>query len=693
MKIIPFLFIAYSIAVASADMEPYTLGPEYTVFTGCAKCVFKTVTYSTEYEDFSQFCLNKNALATLLGCYMAVGKNSSVYSQFITDQCDTNYGLELTPINITEGYAYLEKSGVSLQDFKKDYTSNSYPPPNYPVIVKSTFAKACVEGEKRYDKILTDSSYFGEAAVGYWILVCLIGALSNWIMIIFPLLRGTLNSQFFTFFRKNVTLSALTGKKRSQLQNLGVFSFLIPSRIETLVCLTYIIMLIIFCAAGISDYHENAIFYGDKNTLLKYLADRCGTICIFTVPLLLLFGGRNNFLIWITRWKFSTFVTYHRWIGRSVVLLALVHGCCYSSVFTLAKDYSEAVATTFITWGLVALTCGCLICFEGLLFIRRRWYESFLVIHILLAMFFIIAAWFHVSVNGYLNILYACFAIWGTDRLVRLIRIFVFGFPTSEIRLLEDKLEVRIPKPAHWSPVPGGCAWLYFGDKFLFWQSHPFCYIWDESTVTFYCKVQSGITHKLRNRLAGTPGNILPIRVAVEGPYGHSHPIKYHSEVVFVAGGNGFPGIYSQFKSLLEALDSKQRIKFHWIVKDIMSFKLMSKHFKDLPSANVEVNVFCTRLLSHVKDSSDTDDNEKQVRESSDTFDNLLREHPDINFVSGRPDLESLVRTEIDEARSSVAFVSCGPARMVDDMRSYVTKNLDLTEKRVDFYDALEVWA
>lgn len=692
MQISFLLLAALYTAAASADLEPYTLGPEYTVFTGCAKCVFETVTYSSGFEDYSQFCLNKNALATILGCYNDVGKNSSDYLLFIIKQCATSYGLELNQMNFTEGYDYLAKNGVSFEEFENENPSKSYPPPDYPVIVQPSFAKACVEGEKRYDKILTDSTYFGGAAVGYWVAVCLIGAISNWVMITIPLLRDALNIRILTLFRKNVTLPALLGKKRARLQNLGFFSFLIPSRIETIVCLAYFVLLIGLCAAGVSDYHNNAVFYGDRNTLLKYVADRCATICIFTVPLLLLFGGRNNFMIWLTRWKFSSFVLYHRWIGRSVVLLALIHGCSYSSIFTLAKDYSEAVATTFITWGLVALTCGCIICFESLLFIRRRWYEIFLTLHILLAMFFVIAAWFHVSVNGYLNILYACFAIWGTDRLVRIVRLLVFGFPQSEVRLIEDKLEVTIPKPAHWNPIPGGYAFLHFGDKFWFWQSHPFCYIWDETTVTFYCKIQSGITLTLRKRLEEAPGDSLPIRVAVEGPYGHSQPIKQHSDVVFVAGGNGFPGIFAEFKNLLQALDSKQRVKLNWIVKEPKSFDLMSKHFDDLPTGNAEINVFFTRFSSP-EDSSDFDDKENPEKSVSNSFGQLLSNYPDINFTSGRPDLEFLVKTEIEETRSSVAFVCCGPAVMVHDLRSLVVENMDQTEKRVDFYDALEIWA
>lgn len=693
MKIPSLLLAASCFTKAFADSEPYILSPEYTVFTGCAKCVFKTVIYSNAYMDYSQFCLDKNALSTLLGCYNDVNKNSSDFLQFIIDQCETNYGLELNQVNITEGYNNLAQNGVSLQEFEKTHYSMSYDPPTYPVFVNSTLAKAFIEGEKRYDKKLTDSTYFGIAAVSYWIFVCLVGALFNWTMIIFPKPTLLSNSRFVTFCKKNVILPALVCKKRSRQQNFGLFSFLIPSRLETIVCSIYMFLLIGFCASVVSDHHNNPVFNSDENTLLKYIADRCGTVCIFTIPLLLLFGGRNNFLIWFTRWKFSTFITFHRWIGRTVVLLALVHGCCYSSVFTLAKDYSEAIAETFITWGLVALTCGCLICFEGLLFIRRRWYETFLVIHILLAMFFVIAAWFHVSVNGYQNVLYACFAVWGTDRLVRVVRVLVFGFPQSEVRLIEEKLEVRIPKPAHWNPVPGGCAWLYFGDKFWFWQSHPFCYIWDEDTVTFYCKVQSGITLKLRNRLEQSVDSVLPIRVAVEGPYGHAHPIRHHSDVVFVAGGNGFPGIFSEFKSMLHALGSKQRVKFNWIVKDSNSFELMSKHFKELSNSFAEINVFFTRSQTNMKDPSDIDENEKCESASSDSFIEFLRNHPEINFQTGRPDLEHLVQTEITEAGNSVAFVCCGPAVMVDDMRSLIVKEIDHTAKRVDFFDTLEVWA
>lgn len=687
-----FLAAATILSFAAADSEQWKIGIDQLTLTGCSTCISTLVTYSYIYEDFSVFCNDINALSSLVGCYRSLGRDNDLMYEYLFDLCKYEYRMPIDDYNITAAFDHLSKNGKTIEEIKSSTSYNSQQIANFPVIVTKDYSGPFVSGQERYDKVYTDSTYYGIGAVSYWILICLIGAIGNWSMILFPSLRQTLNGPVGKAWRKYITLPALIHKKRARLQNFGILSFLIPSRLETLVTVVFFALLVGFCAAGLSDYKNNAALFLDENTLLKYIADRAAHICIYLVPVLLLFGGRNNFLIWVTQWKFSTFNTFHRWIGRFVLILALIHGCSYSRVFSLAHDYTSAMATTFITWGAVTLTAGSLMIFQGLLFLRRRWYETFLVVHIVLALVFVIGAWCHVSDLGYANILYACFAVWGLDRTVRVARILTFGFPTAQVSLLDDKLEVKVPRPSHWKPVPGGCAWLHFGDKLWFWQSHPFCYIWDDSSITFYCKIHSGITQKIQKMLLATNEQTLSIRVAVEGPYGHSSPIKHHSDVCFLAGGNGFPGIFAEFKDLLHALDSKQRVKLHWVVKEVSLFLSMAKHLKSLPRGNKEINVYITSTLSSAELML-TSDFEKDEKKAFGRFTDLQGQFPDINFYSGRPDFEAVMSFDIEDASNSIAFVCCGPGIMVDDLRSFAVVAIDKTEKRIDFYDTLQIWA
>lgn len=54
-------------------------------------------------------------------------------------------------------------------------------------------------------------------------------------------------------------------------------------------------------------------------------------------PLMFLFGGRNNILIWATGWSFATFNVFHRHVARVATLQAVVHSILYGVIYFLGK--------------------------------------------------------------------------------------------------------------------------------------------------------------------------------------------------------------------------------------------------------------------------------------------------------------------------------------------------------------------
>jgi hypothetical protein len=47
------------------------------------------------------------------------------------------------------------------------------------------------------------------------------------------------------------------------------------------------------------------------------------------MPIMFLFAGRNNLLIWITGWSYNEFQVFHKWIARVATLEAILHSACY----------------------------------------------------------------------------------------------------------------------------------------------------------------------------------------------------------------------------------------------------------------------------------------------------------------------------------------------------------------------------
>lgn len=687
------MFYLATVALAVEKWKAY--GTEQATLYSCRNYIVHTVSFGKSSSN--PLCSNPNALATLVGCYVELGKNNSKMYELPKSYCQKYYNKTLTNENFTDAYNNLMQNGVSIAELKARNYNMTKEALKLPVFLDPAIVKHYYKAQKHFYEVYTNSTYYGIGTVGYWVVVCLVGAIANWSLILFPKLRLHLNGPIIKFWRKQIALPAFISKKQAVPYKIGFFWFLMPSRLESIISIIFILLLIAVNAAEMTYIPNDPIFSTKTLALLDYVGNRTAIVCTLLIPILFLFGGRNNFLMWLTRWKYSTFITYHRWVGRWVVLMAFIHSICYTRYFIIRNNYEEEMVETYLIWGVVATSCGCLIVFQGLMYLRRRWYESFLVIHLLLALFFVIGTWYHVIDLGFGQVIYAVFAVWAFDRVVRLLRLLFFGFPTAEVNLLQDRIEVIVPRPARWKPIAGGYAWLYFGHRIYFWQSHPFSYVYDENTITFYCTVHSGLTHLISKQLNILSDKSCAIRVGVEGPYGFSNPIKHHSDVVFIAGGNGIPGLLSEFNALQMCSSSRQKLTLNWILRDSNMFEDMSKNFLTPISSSTEINIYITRPLSVeilcLNDSRETElgKNESNSEETK-RVTTLEEEYPQFNFIYERPNLNALVKRSISECSNSVAFVGCGPAPMIDDLRQYVVQNITTTQKRVDFYDNTEIW-
>lgn len=646
------------------------------------------------------FCTNINALATLAGCYAMVGRNSSHYYDYFWHTCD-KLGHSLDMANMTSAYEYYAAHAESAAHIANFSTSSAI---KVPLLLNASVVHTYVAAYDEFYGNYDDSMYWGYGLVGYWGLMAFVSMVANWSMVIFPNLRRVFDGKVSRMWRKHVALPALVKKKRAQAHRSAYFLLcLVPSRLESLTILGFFWLTFALCAANIFWVKDDPVMVTKARALNRYVADRTGIMCILVTPLLLLFGGRNNFLQWVTGWKFSTMITFHRWIARIVVLLAVIHACCFSVAFQLRGTYKASMKKEYVMWGIAAVVAGGCICFQGLLFLRRSFYEVFLVLHILLAAFFVIGAWYHTVLFKYSQIFFPMFAVWGFDRLVRLGRMAAFGFRKATFTLhADDTLKIEVKRPSYWKPVPGGHAWVHILHGMNFFQSHPFTYVENGDYITFYCRVKTGITRSLHKKLYNLPGKTATIRVCVEGPYGMSSPVTKHSDVEFLAGGSGAPGLFSELQELVRrGPDSKQRLRFTWIIRELKSFVWMYSEFQKLKNTKVEFTVYITRpdlidgcdeLASFIASDSDSS-KEKDEKFSCEVLEQLKLEFPNIVFINGRPDVEGIVRTAVVEAAHSVAVVACGHPEMVDEVRYQCVDMLDKTNKRVDFYQAMEVWA
>lgn len=701
------------------------------------EAAFCTREQADTYYDYGCGCVNVNYLATMTGC-IEVGKinKKAAYTKYI-QYCMEEYQIPITYENLLiaqDRYEKLAKNTKDIEDFDLET------PVDIPIKVDLRRLKIYMRAWKISDGNFDVSFYYGVGILGYWLLILTVATIANWSMILFPTLTQKCTGPFSNAWRKYVTLPALGRRKKTNEQKfLWLFDYIVPSRFETVVLVGFCALTTVACAVGITWFEGNPVDEQRGVALSRYLGDRTGIVVTVYMPLVILFAGRNNFLQYLTHWSFATFLTYHRWVARVAFILVFIHSVCYTIADKdrLPEEYKEK----FMIWGIVGTVAGSLIMFQGLLALRRRCYEVFLAIHIILAALFIGGSWIHVVEYGYAWFYYAATAVWAFDRLIRIMRLISFGCPKAQVILLADEtLKVIVPRPKYWHPVPGGHAFIHFMRPSCFWQSHPFTFtqsVEHGDSVVLYCKVKGGITHGLYQYLAKHPGQTTQIRVSLEGPYGEPTAVSKYSTAVFVAGGNGIPGIYSEVFDLARRSPDniKQVLKLVWIVREYKSLYWFYEELVALKNTKIQTTVYITNPDSHAhlddfhkrfplveESESDTqskkDEKSGSLQEKSynkiDVSDNnssnlspeedyaakkriietIHSELSHVEFKVGRPSMEKLVEEETKESTGSISFITCGHPLMVDDLRYSVVKNLDKSEgKRIEFFEQLQVWA
>lgn len=544
------------------------------------------------------------------------------------------------------------------------------------------------------------SIWFGLTLVLYWFAIMLVAALNHWGYWIIPLVVKKLHGPVINWFRRTFILAPLFRKRHAKTKS---FAGYIPLRFETLGILGFILLCIFFL---IFQNHQRA------PDIVAFTAGlRTGVLVIFTLPLLILFPGRNNFMQWLTGWPYSRFLVFHRWIGRIVFVLLIVHAILMTIALKGFHLYNYWFHEAWLRWGAVGIASVTLIVITSFQIFRQFYYEIFVIIHIILVAFFIAGGWIHAKPRGdmYLYPFYAAIAVWGFDRVIRFIRLLTFGIQKATIQVINnDTLKIVSNRPKWWIPHPGAHAFVHFWKLNCFWQSHPFTLVdsvVEPNTVSFYIKVKDGITKQLKREIEAKSNSQGQYRIIVEGPYSQKLPLHKFENVVFFAGGNGVPGLYHEALKLIrnkQTSASTKHVKFYWVIRNFNYINWFYSELLQFENSIVRPIIYVTQpeitiekfnTSKHEKnsDSSDLDTPESLVSKVS-LYD--IKQHLSfIEFREGRPNVQPIVEEEVELANGAVAISVCAPEAMVDDTRLAVRNVLSKeTSKRIDYFEEIQGW-
>ncbi|CAK9441175.1 uncharacterized protein LODBEIA_P50440 [Lodderomyces beijingensis] len=614
--------------------------------------------------------------------------------------------------NLTEAKyldAYHNATSFGFVDTTKDKSFNKTKPYSKPVLVSAKKIDAA------YDAVATRwynynyAHWFGIALFAYWFGILFYAGAVNFLSFACPGLIMSLKGKAVNVFRRYVTLPALFGKTHAHHKTIfSHFHVMFPTRLESLIVFAWFVMAVVFCCTNYHHVSPNYIWPQKWNEMGRKIADRTGIIVLWQMPILVLFAGRNNFLQWISGWPYARFVYFHKWIARTVFLIGIVHAVGMTFNGRGIGKYYTRMAQAYVRWGVATLTMMGLMCFQALAAFRRSNYEVFLLIHIVLAIFVVAGLWLHTTEPGFDMWMWGAVAAWGFDRAVRIARLAFFGIRTAQVQLVANEtLRVSVSRPAYWKPFPGCHAFIHFLRPTCFWQSHPFTIVdsvEEKDTITFYLKVKGGVTHGLYQYLSQQPGQKAQVKVTVEGPYGSPIPASRYESGLYIAGGNGIPGIYYEATAVAKKLGSKRRLQLFWVVRHYRSLEWFYRELQKLATLPIDTRIYVTQphvglvepITSNITDDEVEQQEEQEkksdVEESTDYIVQLKKSLSHIEFVESRPDMYQLVATEISAATTPLAIASCAHGSMVDDIRKSVADNLDNSPYRIELFEQIQAW-
>ncbi|KAI9884401.1 MAG: hypothetical protein M1823_003811 [Watsoniomyces obsoletus] len=291
----------------------------------------------------------------------------------------------------------------------------------------------------------------------------------------------------------------------------------------------------------------------------------------------LFFGGRMNFWIDYLGITLQAYYLMHHWVGRVVVAQGLIHSGLAIAA-SMRWDHSQNQIS-----GTIAATALLSIAIFSLVFIRRRFYETFIRFHFLLAATLAGALVVHIDRRNH-RVVYLWIALgcWCLNFVLRTLRMIYrnLGGSGNEVQIdtFSDATEhitavhIRVPVSRAWTFRAGQYVYLWFPCMGLrSWShSHPYSVAWwdtppsGDRTISFLVEPRNGLSRRLMRshftRLA-----------LMDGPYGVDAGLGDYETVLLFAGGIGIAATLSYVRHLVEGYGQRRirtrRLSLVWILR------------------------------------------------------------------------------------------------------------------------------
>lgn len=446
------------------------------------------------------------------------------------------------------------------------------------------------------------------------------------------------------------------------------------------------------------------------------LAIRTGLMAFALVPITFATAGKVNIITYLTGLGHEKLNTFHRWMGYLMLYVSLLHAIPFI-VQPLREGGSEFLHQRFYSPGSMEFKgippLGMLVGLAALSIapIRRKVYELFIHLHILLAVAYLGLLFWHTGDMGdSWAYLWATVAIFGFQIVVR-----VFGktstfklranwFDNAPVTLKpldKDMMKLELDVQGLWSWEPGQHVFLRF-PTIRPLDNHPFTIasiperpepgarVKDSAKMVFYMRPLKGMTRRIAN-LAESGKTTT---VTVDGPYGTIIRPKVESRydsAILIAGGGGISGMLPWLQHLTMKMRDNESsvirsVTLVWIIRKQASREWVRDELEALqeiaPQGSVNLEIWVTgeadgydSVSSDQSSSSGESPETKETKETITSTRNWDSDRSESDFATGlrfgrRPEMSDVLDRHMGKGRTIV--LGCGPQSLKTDLSNAV---------------------
>ncbi|CDO75148.1 hypothetical protein BN946_scf184590.g5 [Trametes cinnabarina] len=382
----------------------------------------------------------------------------------------------------------------------------------------------------------------------------------------------------------------------------------------------------------IGAYLALVIICMTMNAPLLSNPNRAGFMALAQFPVVFLFGTKNSILSLLLGpgHGYEKLNYIHRWAGRGIFICATVHGALWINnhlVFGLPILGQQKETSGVAAYGVL---CGLIL--TSLRPVRRFFYQSFFIVHVLGYVAFYITICYHTIYAA--PWIFPPLAFYGFDMLLRMFRYRVKDATLVPVDQNMTLIQVHDCDDG-W--VAGQHVRLRVFISGRFFESHPLTIVnappssscVPSNTLTLAARVRGDWTRavnqyakKEQERLALTLGPVEKgeaasagalVQVMIDGPYGGcSVDLGEYESVLLVAGGSGATFTLGLLDDIVARCvkhgrkhgEKTRRIEFAWCIRSYGCLRWFAPMLMELANAvagsslDLHVSIFVTCLCN-----------------------------------------------------------------------------------------------